>query len=387
MMIRSEALNDFLRFVGLHGDDTAQGVETYSQRTVLAYIGLRICAGQPDRRRRLAAIVAAGGLRAVRGRRARALPGRRRPRVPRGGRRVGRPEPLHPGAGRRRRDRARAPALSSGRRGSCSRGVRPHALPRRGLRAPDSSSSARSSRSARNGRRSGSSPASRCRRRRACCSGCAAAARRRSRRMRRDEGTRHRRRRVHRLEPRARAPRARRRRARARQLLDREPAESRRARARRRGRRRGAARATNASTTPCAAPRSCSTSARSASVPRSVQDPLTSSAVNVEGTLNVQLAARDEGVRRVVFASSSSIYGNQAELPLREAMAPDPDLAVRRREARGGALLRELQPRLPLVRDRRAALLQRLRAAPGPDVAVRSRRPALHHRDRRRASR
>jgi UDP-glucose 4-epimerase len=60
------------------------------------------------------------------------------------------------------------------------------------------------------------------------------------------------------------------------------------------------------------------------SVPRSVQDPLTSSAVNVEGTLNVLLAARDEGIRRVVFASSSSIYGNQAELPLQEAMAPDP---------------------------------------------------------------
>ena len=60
------------------------------------------------------------------------------------------------------------------------------------------------------------------------------------------------------------------------------------------------------------------------SVPRSVQDPLTSSAVNVEGTLNVQLAARDEGVRRVIFASSSSIYGNQSELPLRESMAPDP---------------------------------------------------------------
>jgi UDP-glucose 4-epimerase len=60
------------------------------------------------------------------------------------------------------------------------------------------------------------------------------------------------------------------------------------------------------------------------SVPRSVQDPLTSGAVNVEGTLNVLLAARDEGVRRVVFASSSSIYGNQPELPLREAMSPDP---------------------------------------------------------------
>jgi UDP-glucose 4-epimerase len=60
------------------------------------------------------------------------------------------------------------------------------------------------------------------------------------------------------------------------------------------------------------------------SVPRSVQDPLTSSAVNVEGTLNVLLAARDEGAHRVVFASSSSIYGNQPELPLRESMAPDP---------------------------------------------------------------
>jgi UDP-glucose 4-epimerase len=60
------------------------------------------------------------------------------------------------------------------------------------------------------------------------------------------------------------------------------------------------------------------------SVPRSVQDPLTSGAVNVEGTLNVMLAARDEGIRRVVFASSSSIYGNQAELPLRESMAADP---------------------------------------------------------------
>src|SRR6266511_5261232 len=51
------------------------------------------------------------------------------------------------------------------------------------------------------------------------------------------------------------------------------------------------------------------------SVPRSVQDPLTSSAVNVEGTLNVLLAARDEGVRRVVFSSSSSVYGMQSELP------------------------------------------------------------------------
>jgi nucleoside-diphosphate-sugar epimerase len=60
------------------------------------------------------------------------------------------------------------------------------------------------------------------------------------------------------------------------------------------------------------------------SVPRSVQDPLTSSAVNVEGTLNVLLAARDEGVRRVVFSSSSSIYGARDDLPANEEMAPDP---------------------------------------------------------------
>jgi UDP-glucose 4-epimerase len=60
------------------------------------------------------------------------------------------------------------------------------------------------------------------------------------------------------------------------------------------------------------------------SVPRSVQDPLTSSAVNIEGTLNVLLAARDEGVRRVVFASSTSVYGTSPELPTLESMPPDP---------------------------------------------------------------
>jgi UDP-glucose 4-epimerase len=60
------------------------------------------------------------------------------------------------------------------------------------------------------------------------------------------------------------------------------------------------------------------------SVPRSVQDPLTSSAVNVEGTLNVLLAARDEGVRRVVFSSSSSVYGATHELPVQESLPADP---------------------------------------------------------------
>ena len=60
------------------------------------------------------------------------------------------------------------------------------------------------------------------------------------------------------------------------------------------------------------------------SVPRSVQDPLTTGAVNVEGTLNVLLAARDEGVRRVINASSSSVYGNSGTLPRVETQFPDP---------------------------------------------------------------
>jgi UDP-glucose 4-epimerase len=60
------------------------------------------------------------------------------------------------------------------------------------------------------------------------------------------------------------------------------------------------------------------------SVPRSVQDPLTSSAVNIEGTLNVLLAARDEAVRRVVFSSSTSVYGSTRQLPTTEDSPSDP---------------------------------------------------------------
>lgn len=54
------------------------------------------------------------------------------------------------------------------------------------------------------------------------------------------------------------------------------------------------------------------------SVPRSIQDPLTSNAANVIGTLNILLASRDERVKRVVYASSSSVYGANQELPKRE---------------------------------------------------------------------
>jgi nucleoside-diphosphate-sugar epimerase len=60
------------------------------------------------------------------------------------------------------------------------------------------------------------------------------------------------------------------------------------------------------------------------SVPRSVQDPLTSNAANITGVLNVLLCSRDEGVRRVVYASSSSIYGANTEMPKRESAQPKP---------------------------------------------------------------
>jgi UDP-glucose 4-epimerase len=60
------------------------------------------------------------------------------------------------------------------------------------------------------------------------------------------------------------------------------------------------------------------------SVPRSVQDPLTSNATNVIGTLNVLLAARDHAVRRVVYASSSSIYGANSALPASENQPSEP---------------------------------------------------------------
>jgi nucleoside-diphosphate-sugar epimerase len=60
------------------------------------------------------------------------------------------------------------------------------------------------------------------------------------------------------------------------------------------------------------------------SVPRSVEDPATSHRANVDGTFQVLLAARDAGVKRVVFAGSSSVYGNAAVLPKREDMRPHP---------------------------------------------------------------
>ena len=60
------------------------------------------------------------------------------------------------------------------------------------------------------------------------------------------------------------------------------------------------------------------------SVPRSVSDPVSSNRANVDATLNVLVAARDAGVKRVVFAGSSSVYGDAPELPKREDMPVQP---------------------------------------------------------------
>jgi UDP-glucose 4-epimerase len=59
-------------------------------------------------------------------------------------------------------------------------------------------------------------------------------------------------------------------------------------------------------------------------VPKSVEDPILTHDVNITGSLNVLVAARDAGVRRLVFSSSSSVYGDTPELPQHEGMTPLP---------------------------------------------------------------
>lgn len=60
------------------------------------------------------------------------------------------------------------------------------------------------------------------------------------------------------------------------------------------------------------------------SVPRSIKDPRSSHEANITGTLNVLLAARENNVKKVVYASSSSVYGDTPTLPKKEDMLPDP---------------------------------------------------------------
>jgi UDP-glucose 4-epimerase len=60
------------------------------------------------------------------------------------------------------------------------------------------------------------------------------------------------------------------------------------------------------------------------SVPRSIKNPQLAHEVNATGTLNVLLAARENGVRKVIYASSSSVYGDTPTLPKKEDMPPNP---------------------------------------------------------------
>ena len=105
------------------------------------------------------------------------------------------------------------------------------------------------------------------------------------------------------------------------------------------------------------------------SVPRSVSDPITSNRANIDATLNVLVAARDAGVKRVVYAGSSSAYGDTPTLPKREDMPTDPLSPVRAAEARGRAVPAAVHAAVR-PRDRDDPLLQRVRAAAGPFVAV-----------------
>ena len=112
------------------------------------------------------------------------------------------------------------------------------------------------------------------------------------------------------------------------------------------------------------------------SVPRSMNDPSRSIEVNVTGTANVLAAARDSGVRRVVYASSSSVYGDSTVLPRRGGGGRASGVALRALEADDGAARSSFPPRLR-PRDGRTSLLQRLWSAPAPGGAVRGGDPAL----------
>ena len=114
------------------------------------------------------------------------------------------------------------------------------------------------------------------------------------------------------------------------------------------------------------------------SVQRSVQDPVASNAVNVTGTLNLLVAARDARVKRFVFASSSSLYGESETLPKVESMPPAPISPYGLQKLAGGDVLRNLPPPL---RDAHggAPLLQRVRSPPGPHQRVLGRHSPLRH--------
>ena len=122
------------------------------------------------------------------------------------------------------------------------------------------------------------------------------------------------------------------------------------------------------------------------SVPRSVQDPLTSNAVNVIGTLNLLLAARDGGVRRVVYASSSSVYGHNPTLPKTEDLptVPASPYAVAKLAGEGYCRAFHSVYGLETVALRYFNVFG---TRQNPLLAVRRGHPGVHHEPRSRAAR
>ena len=113
------------------------------------------------------------------------------------------------------------------------------------------------------------------------------------------------------------------------------------------------------------------------SVPRSIDDPVPSHQVNIDGTFNVFRAAAQGGVRRIVYAASSSAYGDTPTLPKTESMTPQPEIALRGAET-DGRILRLGVPFLLRHRDRVAAILQRVWSAPGSVQPVFRRAEPVH---------
>ena len=135
--------------------------------------------------------------------------------------------------------------------------------------------------------------------------------------------SRHRRRRLHRIPPCRRAHPPRRARPRRRQP-DHRPSQEPRASAWRRVPRRRSRRPRGRAARAVQGMDYVLHQAAIPSVPRSVEDPITSNRANVDATLNMLVAARDAGVKRVVYAGSSSAYGNTPTLPKREDMPTNP---------------------------------------------------------------
>ncbi len=105
------------------------------------------------------------------------------------------------------------------------------------------------------------------------------------------------------------------------------------------------------------------------SVPFSMKDPIETNRINIDGTLNVLVAARDAKVKRVVFAASSSAYGETPTLPKTENMQPQP-ISPYGVTKYVGELYAQTFGRCLRPRKRLPALLQYFWSAPGPQLAL-----------------